>query len=274
MKAIVIAAGMSIRLRPYTDNLPKCLLKINGKSILQNMFEIFRKNGISDISVIKGYKKEKINYNDITYFENTDFINNNILHSLMYARPKLEEAIRNKEDVVISYSDIVYENFIVEKLLESDEPISGVVDLEWQEYYDGRTLHPMSQAEKVILESNNMKDMKNNYMKKIGKHLDTKINNGEIIGEFIGLWKFTHQGAKIFLKHFDRLNSSLKMTQQFQNAKEWQKSYITDIFQEMIDNGEKLHCVVVKKGWKEFDTVQDFHNVGGEPPEGVEKVEI
>ncbi|NQT64809.1 MAG: NTP transferase domain-containing protein, partial [FCB group bacterium] len=65
MKAIIIAAGPSKRLRPLTDDIPKCMLKINGKPILQNTIDLFRNNGINDISVIKGYKKEKINLLDI-----------------------------------------------------------------------------------------------------------------------------------------------------------------------------------------------------------------
>lgn len=106
MKAIIIAAGPCKRLRPLTDELPKCMLKIHGKPIIQNTVDMFRSNGINDISVIRGYKKEKINLPDITYFENKDFWNNNILHSLICARAKLEEAIKTGEDVVMTYSDI------------------------------------------------------------------------------------------------------------------------------------------------------------------------
>ena len=165
--------------------------------------------------------------------------------------------------VKIHLDELIKENLV----LKSKEDFASIVDTDWHDYYKGRTDHPISEAENVIIGDNKR-------MLKIGKHIFTEGIQKEKQGEFIGLWKFTPEGTNIFLKHFDRLNSTLKMTDPYQNAKEWQKSYITDIFQEMIDNGEKLHCVVVKKGWKEFDTVQDFHNVGGEPPEGVEKVEI
>ena len=77
----------------------------------------------------------------------------------------------------------------------------------------------------------------------------------------IHLWKFTPNGIKAFLKHFDRLNAALKKTDSFQNAKEWQKSYITDIFQEMVDKGENIYCVLIQKNWKEFDTVQDYEKI-------------
>ncbi len=257
MKAIIIAAGPSKRLRPLTDELPKCMLKIHGKPLLQNIVDLFRNNGISDISVIRGYKGEKINFPNIIYFENTDFWNNNILHSLMFARPKLEESIKTGEDVIMTYSDIRYNDSVVKALLKSKEAIASIVDTDWHGYYEGRTDHPIEEAENVIMDNNKR-------MLKIGKHIFTHNTPKDKQGEFIGLWKFTPEGTKIFLKHFDRLNSTLKMTDPYQHTKEWQKSYITDIFQEMIDKGEELYCVLIKKNWAEFDTIQDFKRIGGE----------
>lgn len=256
MKAIVIAAGSCRRLRSLIDDIPKCMLSINGKPIIQNTIELFRKNGISDISVIRGYKKEKINFPDITYFENNNFWNNNILHSLMFARQKLEESIEEEEDVVITYSDIMFEDNVLKCLLNSKKDIVSIVDTEWMDYYEGRTDHPVQEAEKVIIDNNGI-------MLKIGKNILTDDIPKNKQGEFIGLWKFTPKGIKLFLKHFDRLNSILKITDPYQSVKEWQKSYMTDIFQEMIDKGEKLHCVLIQKNWVELDTVQDFKMLVG-----------
>jgi len=264
MKAIIIAAGPCQRLRPLTDELPKCMLKVHGKPIVQNIMDTFRANGINDISIVRGYKKEKMDFPDVTYFENTDFWNNNILHSLMFARPKIEEAIGKGEDVVMTYSDIWYSDSVVKALLESKDDIASIVDTDWHGYYEGRTDHPIEEAENVITDDDKR-------MLKIGKHIFTHDTPKDKQGEFIGLWKFTAEGAKIFLNHFDRLNSTLGMTDPYQNTKEWQKSYITDIFQEMIDKGGKLYCVLIKKNWAEFDTVQDFKRLGGEiPPELLE----
>lgn len=266
MKGIIIAAGPAKRLRPITENLPKCMLKINGKPIIQNTIELFRNNGINDISIIRGWQKNKISLKDVNYFENSDFWNNNILHSLMSAREKLEESIRTAEDVVMSYSDILYNDIVIKTLLKRKAPIVAIVDTDWESYYHGRTDHPISEAEKVIMDSNNK-------IVKIGKGLLMKDVQKNMQGEFIGLWKFTPAGTETFLKRFDLLNGKLSKTQSFQDAKEWQKSYITDIFQEMTEQGEVIHCAVIYGNWKEFDTVQDFLRAGGELPEGV-KLEI
>ena len=47
---------------------------------MEHQLDAYNINGISDISVIRGYKKEKINIAGLNYFENTDFENNNILN--------------------------------------------------------------------------------------------------------------------------------------------------------------------------------------------------
>lgn len=225
--------------------------------------DAFKTNGILDLSIIRGYKKEKISFPNVTYFENSDFMTNNILHSLMNARPKIEQAISSKEDIIVSYSDIWYEPAVVRQLIQSKELISAVVDTDWEEYYEGRTDHPIEEAENVIFDDSQ-------HILKIGKHIITEKKLKENQGEFIGLWKFTPEGAQIFLDTFDQLNNKLGMTDPYQNTKEWQKSYITDIFQELTDRNVKIHVTVIQKGWKEFDTVQDFKKAGGELPDQTE----
>ena len=59
-KALIIAAGLGSRLKKYTENLPKCMLDFGGKTLLQRQLDAYKKNGIKDISLIRGYKKEKL----------------------------------------------------------------------------------------------------------------------------------------------------------------------------------------------------------------------
>ena len=266
MKAIIIAAGTSKRLRPITDNLPKCMLKIKGKPLIQHAIDIFKANGVTDISVIRGYQKDKITFPNLTYFENPDFENNNILHSLLCAKAKIKEAIAAGEEVLVAYSDILFKDDIVKKLVQArGHPISVVVDTDWQDYYEGRTDHPVTEAENVVFNDNC-------HVLKIGKDVFTDGMPKNRQGEFIGLWKFSPEGAKRFVEHFERLNASIVKTNPYQNAKEWRKAYITDILQDLVNRGEKVHCTLIQKGWKEFDTVQDFLRVGGQLPDEMENL--
>ena len=240
-KALIIAAGLGSRLKKHTENLPKCMLDFGGKTLLQRQLEAYKNVGIKDISLIRGYKKEKINYKGIKYFENTDYRNNNILNSIFYA----EDVING--NIIISYSDILFDSSVVKRTLESNYDISVVVDIDWRGYYVGRKDHPISEAENVIFNSDN-------EVQKIGK-----INKGnkDVHGEFIGMIKLSNHGTKIFKENFHRLKK-IYWNKPFQRAEVFQKAYLTDFIQELVDIGIKVHCVIIESGWKEIDTVEDY----------------
>ncbi len=240
-KALIIAAGLGSRLKKHTENLPKCMLDFGGKTLLQRQLDAYKKNNIKDISLIRGYKKEKINYKGLKYFENDDYKNNNILNSIFYA----EKAING--NIIISYSDILFDSSVVKRTIESNHDISVVVDIDWRGYYVGRKDHPISEAENVIFNSNN-------EVEKIGK---INTGNEEVHGEFIGMIKLSNRGTEIFKEHFYRLKK-IYWNKPFQRAKIFQKAYLTDFIQELVDIGIKVHCVIIESGWKEIDTVEDY----------------
>lgn len=241
MKAIIIAAGKGSRLRHYTEDLPKCMLKFGGKTLLQRQIEALNANGITDISVIKGYKKEMINYPGLKYYINDRYEHNNILNSLFYAEAEMDS------DVIISYSDILYEKQVVSRLLESKHDISIVVDIEWEVYYKGRRSHPIQEAENVIFDSNNK-------VVEIGKILTRK---NDVHAEFIGMMKLTKRGTDIFKRHFQR-TKQLFWGKSFVRVDTFENAYLTDMIQDMVDMGVDIHCVVIPRGWREIDTVEDY----------------
>jgi len=240
-KCLIVAAGLGSRLKGHTEDKPKCMLDFGGKTLLQRQLYSYKKNGIENISLIRGYKKNKINYKGIKYFDNNDYKNNNILNSIFYA----EEAISG--NIIISYSDILFEPFVVKRAMESDHDISVIVDVDWRDYYIDREEHPLSEAENVIFNSNN-------EVVKIGKIASDKE---EVHGEFIGMIKLNHRGCEILKQNFHRVKK-LYWNKPFQRAKIFQKAYLTDMIQELVDIGVKVHCVIIERGWKEIDTVEDY----------------
>jgi len=241
VKSIIIAAGLGSRLKGYTEALPKCMLMFGDKTLLERQLDVYKGVGIDDISVVRGFKKEKINYDGLTYYENSDFKNNNILNSLFYA----EDAING--NVIISYSDILFDEIVVNRLLESDADISIVVDIDWRGYYVNRKDHPIDEAEKVIFNANN-------EVLKIGKVITTKK---DVYGEFIGMMKLSPRGSEIVKLHFNRAKK-IFWDKPYQRAQTFQKAYITDLIQDMVDMGVSIHCVIIERGWKEIDTVEDY----------------
>jgi len=240
-KALIVAAGLGSRLKDHTENLPKCMLDFGGKTLLERQIEAYKNCGVNNITVVRGYKKNKINYKNLNYVDNKDYENNNILNSIFYG----EEVING--NIIIAYSDILFESSVVRRLLDSDHDVSVVVDIDWRGYYVNRKDHPLSEAENVIFNSNN-------EVVKIGK-----ISTGkeEVHGEFIGMIKLTPRGAEIFKQNFHRVKK-IYWNKPFQRAKVFQKAYLTDMIQELVDIGIKVHCVIIERGWKEIDTVEDY----------------
>jgi choline kinase len=141
----------------------------------------------------------------------------------------------------------LFDSYVVKRLLESHADISIVVDIDWRGYYVNRKDHPIEEAEKVIFDANNK-------VIKIGKVITSK---NDVYGEFIGMMKLSPRGADIIKLHFNRAKK-IFWDQPFQRSKTFQKAYITDLIQDMVDLGVNVHCVIIEKGWKEIDTVEDY----------------
>ena len=225
---------------PITREMPKCLLEVGGKTILERALEALRANGIEKIAVVRGYCSHLITYPNVIYYENPNFGENNILRSLFYAESEMDD------DFIFSYSDIVYSSEIVAKLMESEADIALTVDVDWFNAYKGRTLHPISEAELV--------KVADGKVVKIGKEI---VSPGEAHGEFIGLAKFTRSGAEAMKEAFHRVVKE-RPASPFQRAVSLEKAYMTDMIQEFVDHGQAVQSIDIEGGWMEIDTPQDL----------------
>ena len=245
MKAIIVAAGRGSRMRHLTRDRPKTTLRIGGRSLIDRQLDTFRAQGVDDITIVTGYRAEMLELPGIQTRHNHEWAGNNILHSLMYAQDVLDD------DVIVSYSDIVYEPSVVERLLAAEGDFLAVCDAAWRDAYVGRRDHPLDQAEKVVIE--------NDRICRIGKHLGAD----EADGEFIGLLRLSRAAAGLVRSTFAELAGS-HAGEPFQAAQRFEVAYLTDMLQELIDRGHEVRPVIIEGGWREIDTIEDFRNAGGE----------
>jgi choline kinase len=248
MRGIIIAAGLGRRLRPLTKHLPKCMLPIAGRPLLHHTMEHMRSAGCDEFVVIVGHGADKIDAGGATIVINKDFADNNILHSFMCASDFL------RGPVMCSYSDIWVEPRIHRDLTLADGDICLAVDSDWMPYYDGRSEHPLSEAENVFYDGNGR-------VVSLGKHLAPKDAGNLWCGEFLGLWRLSSRGSEVWQKKFLELKNIIDPKSSFQQAAEWQKSYITDYVQELIDQGNSIDTALSQRGWAEIDTNQDYERL-------------
>ena len=241
MKVIIIAAGSSTRLSNETHNVPKGLLKINDKSIIEIQLELYRKNQLSDITIITGPNKQKFEFKNVNYIHDNEFQNHDVLGSLMASK-----SIMN-DDVLTSYSDIVFDENVLHSMLDFKGDIGIAVDLNWEKKYVTRTQHLKSEADNVLMENNKILKIKKNMTEYIPK---------QNLGEFIGLMKLSKNGAKVFVEKFNYL---MKFHEgKFHDAPSIKKAYLTDMLQELIDSGVVVKPIIINDEWYEIDTLQDL----------------
>ena len=172
--AVIVAAGQGSRMLPLSEELPKCMLPVQTQSILHRALITFRDLGIKRSVVIGGYKSDKlVLLPGSELVLNDQYLKNNILHSLAYARPAMD----GNSNVLLAYSDIIFRPDIVESLLSDNVyDISILVDQMWADRYVGRTLHPLAEAEAAYFDNQGR-------LLRIGKSLLTPLNDSQNWGE-------------------------------------------------------------------------------------------
>lgn len=105
-RAIVMAAGLGQRMRPITDHTPKPLVQVQGVRMIDSIISALHENGIYEIYVVVGYRKEQFGtlpaqYPGLRLIENPDFDTANNISSLYYAREHLENVVILDGDQII-----------------------------------------------------------------------------------------------------------------------------------------------------------------------------
>ena len=245
IKAIIVAAGHDKRIEPLNEDIPKCLLDVKGKTILERQIENIRSCGIKDIVIIKGYKQELIDFPDVKYYINPDFENTGIVSSLFFAREEMNS------DFIFLYSDIIFDKRLLEKLLKNNADVCLVADLDWKERYDERVTRLTGEVEIIKVTED--------YIDKIGKNINPKTAHGE----FIGLAIFSKKGADILKKCYKNALKQYK-NKKFHEASSIAKAYFTDMIQEMIDTDFQINHLDVYGDWIEIDTFEDYRKAWSE----------
>jgi len=243
MKAIILAAGMGTRLGKYTENLPKGMLKFAGKSLIERQLGVLKASGVEDIVIVKGYAPDKINFPGVKYFVNEDFANTNMVETLFCAESEMTE------DFIVCYSDILYEKRVLGAVLKTQCNIGVTVDIDFKEYWNARLAKPEEDSESLSIGSE-------------GNIIELGSPNPkleQISGRYVGIIKFAGKGVDDLKRvYHDQKNKYYCSDKPWLNSKSFKKGYMTDILQAIINAGTRVDPIKIKRGWLEFDTVEDY----------------
>ena len=238
-RAIILAAGQGTRLRPLTNEKPKCLLSMQGKTLLNRQINSLKVAGIEDILIVGGYRAnliKKLGYNCIV---NPRYESTNMVATLFTGSSFFELG----GDLIISYGDIIYQNNNLDKVLACTDEIGIMVDLNWKSYWELRFSDPLSDAETLIMDSKG-------YVTELGKKTDCFKR---IQGQYTGLIKVREDKISKFAEFYKLLDQS-----EIYDGKDFPNMYMTSFLQKLIDGGWKVKAVPVRGGWLEIDSVKDL----------------
>ena len=236
MQAIILAAGMGKRLKDLTKNNTKCMVKVNGVSLIDRMLHQIEKQHLSRIVIVVGYEGQKlIDYiatlgiqTPIVYINNPIYDKTNNIYSLALAKDWL-----CKEDTLLFESDLIFEDAVIDALINDPRETLALVD-KYEFWMDGTCvkLSPDDDIEAFVPGKNFKFGEINSYYKTVN------------------IYKFSkHFSETHYVPFLDAYQSALGQNEYYEQV----LRVIT-----MLDNPEIKAKRLSGQMWYEIDDIQDL----------------
>lgn len=230
MKVIILNSGIGKRMGDLTKNNTKCLLKLNGETILGRQLKILKENNLKNIIITTGPFEEKIisyckiNFPElkIKYINNPVYDKTNYIHSIYLIKEKIES------DILLLHGDLVFDEKIIKKIINKKESCSFI-----------------KRDNKTISKKDFKALIKENKIKKIS----TKIE-GENTHDFMPLYKFKKEDFNLWMSEIE------KFIEQGNN-----KCYAEDALNEILNEIKLFYIEYNKELFMEIDDINDLEKV-------------
>lgn len=187
MKAVILAAGQGTRIRAVHGEHPKCLIEVDGSTILDHQLEALAMAGVNNVAIVIGYEKDQIishvrarsltSNQNIHFIENSAFAITNNIYSLWRAL----DWLRGDSFAVLN-ADVIFDSEILQSAVRPSAPISMIVDPLWRD-----------ETMKVIIDGDRVIEM------------SKKISREEFSGTYIGITVFSKSVQTQFFRKMDKL---------------------------------------------------------------------
>lgn len=236
MQAIILAAGMGKRLKELTNNNTKCMVKVNGVTMIERMLSQLDKLNLSNIVIVIGYKGEELReyISSLDIKTNINFVSNDVydktnnIYSLYMAKDYLL-----KEDTLLLESDLIFEDSVLTKIIEDEYPNLALV-AKYESWMDGTVV--------TLDEDNNIKSF-----------LDKKHFNFNDIKNYyktVNIYKFSKDfSATHYVPFLEAYSKALGNNEYYEQV----LKVIT-----LLDKPEIKATRLDNESWYEIDDVQDL----------------
>ena len=232
MKGVILAAGRGSRLRDLTAERPKCLVQLAGRPLLDWQRAALTAGGVTDLSIVVGYRSDKVDPGDMTVFHAPRWAETNMVGSLLAAERWLTTA-----RCVVSYADIVYTAATVRRLVAAPGELAIAYDPVWAQLWRRRFADPRDDAETFRLTSDGA-------LQQIGARPATVA---EVQGQYMGLLRFTPPGWAEVRAVLDAMPPA-----------EVDALDMTGLLQRLVRAGRRIEAVPCQGAWGEVDSSTDL----------------
>ena len=223
-KGLIVAAGLGLRLRPYTDQGPKALLEVGGVPLIRRSIDILNSHGIGDVTVVVGYRHELIREllgERVSYAMSPEFATTNNMVSLALARRAMDG-----HRFLYLHCDLWYDPAIVGRALAHPGDICFLVEKK----QCGDEEMKVKVENGLVLEA------------------DKRLEPAETYGEWLGIIKFEPEGASAYFDAIERALSESKTM------------YDCAVVRQMAANGSRIERVDIGElPWVEIDFLDDLN---------------
>jgi phosphoenolpyruvate phosphomutase len=234
-RAIILAATQGSELGDLTKARPKSMVPINGVPLLHKLVGQFRKEGVKDVAVVRGFAKEEVNAPDVWFVDNDRHADSGELQTLACAAEALDG------EVIISYGDILFRRYILSVLLDSREDLSMVVDAAVQEREQIVGCHDYVRASRPYTLRYSEEEV---YLEEMSPGLPRDQANGE----WMGLIKASPKGVKAIKAALAELGK----------RDDFRQLQLHDLFNHLVRGGHPIRVVYITGHWLDVDNLEDL----------------
>ena len=238
MRAIILAAGRGSRMGRLTAEIPKCLVELGGRPLLEWQTGALRAAGIERIAIVTGWQPDHLAQRGLETFHNPRWSHTQMVMSLACASEWLAA-----DTCIVSYSDIFYPASAVRALMAARADITITYDPDWLTLWSRRFADPLSDAESFETDAGGR-------VVEIGRKTD---DIRKIRGQYMGLLKFTPKGWQAVSGALMRLEQESR-----------DRLDMTSLLQRLIASGQEIRAVAVDGPWGEVDNERDLALYAGD----------